>query len=260
MSAGFRLLEEHSSLTLRSSTLAGLVVALALVVFGTNANAAAFSFGDTANFWPTYGNGTGDDGADAIGVPKVTGGRAITGNGGLLTSVEIDYTADLSPVAGGPATVGHVIPGDLFLDAGADGSWDYVLRLVASADTAIGNYGSATILDISAATTSFIMSGSDNTGHWAGYLIRDAHPYAWSGAGTALGTGSLDPFNELASGGTLKFNLGALAVGTQLRIGWAVSCANDVLYETVAVPESGTVLLLASGLLGLTVIGRPRKA
>lgn len=254
---GFRLLQEHGSPTSRSSILAVLVVALALALCGADANAATFSFGDTANYWSGFSNGTSDDGADAIGVPNITGGRAILDPSGDLTRVEIDYTAALSPVASG---TGHVIPGDLFLDAGADGSWDYVLQLVASADTAIGNYGSATILDISAATPSFILSGSDNTGHWAGYLIRDAHPYAWSGAGTAVGTGSLDPFNELASGGTLGFNLGTLAVGTQLRIGWAVSCANDVLYQSVAVPESSTVLLMTSGLLGLTVLGRPTRA
>ena len=241
-------------LILRSRSLA-LLVGLATATLAFGARAATFTFGDTANFWPGWGNGSGDDAVDTIGTPNLLGGRVITDANGLLTRVEIDYSDVISLVPSGPA---HVVPGDLFLDANADGTWDYVLKLVASPETAIGNYASATILDVSSQAPSYIVSGTDNSGYWSGYLIRDGHPYAWNGGGTAIDTGSLDPFNDQASGGTLGFNLGAgLNVGTSVRIGFVENCANDVIYQSVAVPEPTTLALVGAGLVA---IARRRRA
>jgi hypothetical protein len=243
------LREGHIVLTLRSSSLAGLLTGFALLVFGAQANALTVPFGDTANYWPGYGNGPLDDNVDTIGAPNLLGGRAILNGSGLLTRVEIDYTGPFSPPVGS-GNPGHVIPGDLFLDKDADGDWDYVMRLVASPETAVANYASLTILDVSSVLPVYINTAGDNAGWWAGYLIRDAHPYAWNAGGTVVGTGSLDPYNQLSGGTvTLGFNLSGLAVGSQVRIGFAENCANDVLYQTVAVPEPSTALILGAGLL-----------
>ena len=97
----------------------------------------------------------------------------------------------------------------------------------------------------------------DNTGYWAGcYGIRDRHPYAWNGGGTAAGTGSLTGFNQLsASGGTLDFDLGiGLPMGAKLTLAFAPSCANDVLIESVSapVPEPTGALLFGVGLAAVT--------
>ena len=99
------------------------------------------------------------------------------------------------------------------------------------------------------------ISGSDNTGYCAGYGVRDSHPYAWDGGGSQLGTGSLSGFNQLASGGTLGFGLGnGLAINGDLTVGFAPSCANDVLPSGVSAPvrEPSAALIFAIGLVAVT--------
>ena len=141
---------------------------------------------------------------------------------GLLAGFAINYSGRFSPVASGNA---RVIPGDVFLDVSG------------------------------AASPSYLFSGSDNAGYWAGYGIRDRHPYAWNGGGSQIGTGSLAGFNQLASGGTLSFGFGnGVAVGTNVTIGFAPSCANDVLLANVSapVPEPSAALIFGIGLAAVT--------
>jgi len=42
----------------------------------------------------------------------------------------------------------------------------------------------------------------------------------------------------------------------EIAIGWTQNCANDVLYESVPVPEPGTLFLFSTGLLGLLFVSR----
>ncbi len=244
---------------MRPSNWASLTLAVAVTLAAGQARATTVSFGDSVRYWSHYGNGTVDDTRDTIGTPDLLGGTAtFSDSTGLLTNISIDYTGHFSPVASGNA---RVIPGDLFLDVGGDGHWDYVMKLVAGAQTPVANYASLSILDVSAsASPSYLFTGSDNTGYWAGYGIRDRHPYAWNGGGTQIGTGSLAGFDQLASGGTLGFGLGnGLSINGNVTIGFAPSCANDVLFANVSapVPEPSAALIFGIGLVAVT---RGRRA
>jgi hypothetical protein len=108
-------------------------------------------------------------------------------------------------------------------------------------------------------TPSYLFSGSDNTGYWQGYGMRDRHPYAWNGGGTQIGTASLAPFNQLASGGTLSFDLGAgVPVYSNVTIAFAPSCANDVVRANVAAPTPEPTGALVFG-VGLAAVARTNR-
>jgi hypothetical protein len=251
--------EKMQMLKMRPSIWGCLPVAFAVAIFAGQARASSVSFGDATKYWQGYSNGTVDDTRDTIGTPDFLGGTATFDDAtGYLTGVSINYTGYFSPVASGNA---RVIPGDLFLDVGSDGHWDYVVKLVAGSQTPVANYASLSILDVSAiASPSYLMSGSDNNGYWAGYGIRDRHPYAWDGGGTPVGTGSLTGFNQLASGGTLVFGLGiGLPMSSNLTISFAPSCANDVLRETVSAPVPEPTGALIFG-IGLAAVSRGQRA
>lgn len=244
---------------LRWGTLA-LVSLLALSA--GDARATTVSFGDGVRYWDGYANGTIDDSRDTIGTPDLRGGTATFDANGRLTNVSISYTGAFSLVASGN---GRVIPGDLFLDLGGDGSWDYVMKLVGGSQTPVASYASLSILHVGGPdmSPSYLMSGSDNAGHWRGYGIRDRHPYAWNGGGEEIGTGSLSGYSATANGGTLSFDLGrGIVVRDSVRISFAPSCANDVLVADVAapVPEPTAALVFGVGLAAVTRAARnPRS-
>lgn len=246
-------------LRMRPSNWACLTIAVAFTVVTGEARATSVSFGDTARYWPGRANGTIDDSRDTIGTPDLLGGIATFDDStGLLTGISVSYTGHFSLIASGNA---RVIPGDLFLDVGSDGHWDYVMKLVAGPQTPVANYASLSILDVSAiASPSYLFSGSDNTGYWAGYGVRDRHPYAWDGGGSQVGTGNLTGFNQLASGGTLDFGLGnGLGINGNLTIGFAPSCANDVLLANVSAPVPEPTAALIFG-IGIIVVTRGQRA
>lgn len=236
------------------SLIGSFAIGLGIAVASGAAQATTVTFGDAARYWPGHRNHTGDDAQDTIGTPDLLGGRATFDDAtGRLQSVQIDYTGRFSPVASGNA---RVIPGDLFLDVGQDGDWDFVVKMVAGPQTPVANYASLSILDVQGQPNAYLMSGSDNSGYWQGYGIRDRHPYAWNGGGTVVGTASFGAFNQLASGGTLSFDLGALGVPTRsnVTIAFGPSCANDVLFANVSspVPEPTAALIFGVGLIAVT--------
>jgi hypothetical protein len=232
------------------------IACLGLALAAAPAGAASVPFGDSVRYWAGYANGTSDDAKDTIGHPDVTGGAAGFA-GGQLVSVRIDYTGPFSLAA--PGQNGSVIPGDLFLDAGADGDWDYVIEVV-SGPQSPASFEKLSILDVADLAPSYLLSGSDGSGHWQGYGIRDRHPYAWSGGGTAVGVASLVADGLLAGGShSLLFSLGqGLDLGTSFVIAFAPSCANDVIFERVnaPVPEPGAALLFGAGALWVARRGR----
>lgn len=245
--------------TLRWGTLA---LASMLAIAAGDARAITVPFGDSARYWDGYANGTGDDSRDTIGTPDLLGGTATFDTNGVLTNVSITYTGRFSIVTSGN---GRVIPGDLFLDVGGDGSWDYVMKLVGAPQTPVASHASLSILHVGGGdmSPSYLMSGSDDTGHWQGFGIRDRHPYAWNGGGEEIGTGSMSGFTPTANGGTLSFDLGlGILVRDSVRISFAPSCANDVLVAdvTAPVPEPAAALVFGIGLAAVTRAARKPRS
>lgn len=250
-------------LELRKLRRGTLALAAMLALGAVDARAITVSFGDSVRYWDGYANGTSDDTRDTIGTPDLRGGTATFDDiSRRLTSISITYTGRFSLVSSGN---GRVIPGDLFLDLGGDGAWDYVMKLVDGAQTPAASYDSLSILHVGGVDQSpaYLMTGSDNTGHWRGYGIRDRHPYAWNGGGEEIGIGSLSGYDGLANGGTLTFDLGAgIVVNDSVRISFSPSCANDVLVGDVAapVPEPTAALVFGVGLAAVTRAARKQRS
>lgn len=229
-------------------------------------------FDDTQTTWPGWGNHSPDDSLDYIGEPDLTGGSA-TFNSGKLTKLSFGVNTPNAPSSWGC----NIQPGDLFIRVGSGSNWNYVVDLTAGQTWAGGKlpksvggglyniYG----VDIPLDDEGYKLSGADNViygnADWTGFYIRDMHPVAW--AGTFLPNPIRTVYFSGWGGESAYFDFsgltgGGLDAGSTITIGWTVTCANDVLYETIntPVPEPSTFVFFGGGLVGLAAyIRRGRK-
>jgi|GEM_PF-1492801 len=249
------------------------------------ATSTTLSFGKTANYWPGYSpKGNAWNFAPVVGDPNIAGGTVIV-NDGKLSSITFDYYT--------PNNDWEMLsPGNLFINVvktPGDTTWDYAVdtysvptnrgdTLGQTVTLAPGGYSMYNISALGLTATdvtnpAYIMSGLDDTGMWAGYYIRESHPVAidphylsnplgvayFSGfGGSASVNDNAVPYYTGSSTYTFdNVDIGSL-YGKSIIIGWETTCANDVVYEKVAIPtpEPGTFALLGLGLLGVGFLRR----
>jgi hypothetical protein len=248
-----------------------LIFSALLVIFisiSSQASGTLITFSDDSKFWPGWGNGTGEDGIDCLGIPNFTGGTVII-EGGYLKSIQFTYKAD----AGENLNIWSLLkPSDLFIDRGADSTWDSVVKTNGQV-----NAGSYPVYSINLSAekgkndSAYLLTGADNSGSWVGYDIRNGHPLAvkectdregyvdfsgWKTPGhTEEEISSLFDFSGLNQG--KGFTIGS----EDFTVAWTVSCANDVVYAKITnpAPEPATLLLLVIGFIGLVALQRKRS-
>jgi hypothetical protein len=219
---------------------------------------------DSTTHWPgwggqpSYGSSTvNEDSQDTIANPQISDGFITISDTGFLKSITYNFS---SPPGW---TSSQMKPGDLFLDINNDGSWDFVLSLY-NGQSNSDNYNKyiPTISGTDApfyhitSGAEYLITGNDGTGYWFLNDIRNNHPFALTGLTDLAGMGSISSDINSISISPFTYTVpdNTIFVVGSFTFGFATNCANDDVYESMPLPEPGSVFLLGTGLIGLVFI------
>ena len=229
--------------------------------------AYSVSFTDTTKHWNDYGVNWQNN-SDYIGTPNLTGGAFIY-EGHSLVGINLNYAS----------TSSELYLGDWFFDIDQNGTWDYVLhheldlasgwRVVDGRWTIVNkgvdhDYG----YSLYKVTLAYGDWDSYVESFWPDrYYGRYDHPaLANVDDGELLDDDiTLAGWSTTQAPGTVSWSDFVLDLsaydGQAFTYGFAMTCANDVLYgeSTIPAPEPGTFLLLGLGSLGLFAYSRKRN-
>jgi hypothetical protein len=236
-----------------------LPLALILAMAGLSDSAQAYEFGDNTVHWPGFESSySSQNSDDLIGIPQLAGGE-FSIDSGRLQGIRLDYAAN-------DLTLWDTLaPGDWFLDLDSNGYWDVVLDSTLTADAGDWDVYSLNLAYADDGSYAF----SQDVYTEPNTRPRMDHPVlAVFQEADLLGTSAFsgwetDPVkgDEYSSYWDLSSLDIALVDNSSLTYGFAMNCANDVLYGQTPVhtPEPGTLILLSAGGLGLAFGARRKR-
>jgi hypothetical protein len=151
-------------------------------------------------------------------------------------------------------------PGDIAIDIGNNGTWDYGIELQGNGGFTQGRvYASPTFAPGVVASNPTSLTGGTGVGSLGSVV------YTTTGQnGYGQYTSDNHYFYEIAV--PLSAFGGNLGVGTTFKVHWTMNCANDVITVTTTrnttskVPLPGTLALLPLGLMGMAALRRRRQS
>ena len=250
--------------TFRLSLIATLILTFACLSVATS-QSTTIQFGDHSINWSGFENNTPQDNQDVIDYPDIIGG-SLTIHNNFLTTVTVNFSEwKVDPFWN------LLAPGDLFIDLGANQNWNYIFSFwdnSESWDSSMGadNSGFAPKDQTDLSGILYAIEGNSlPLNNASGYHMsnwtngRDNHPIAFDPS-SGIQYSTVSTSAHLSGWGTTSISFENLSIDLsgvgKIAIGWTQNCANDVLYETIPVPEPGTLLLFSTGLIGLLFVHR----